>query len=533
MKKLLLLLLLASCYAQCCRRRLDNLPSGWRRTGNIHQQLKQKMFRLLIVLALSLPVSAQGILAGPATVAAASVTPTLVQAVDDSDWSFDLGTNSASGTTVNIYLPRLTGAGNTLAVGLSMDDNTGSVSLPTIADGSSDTFSTGVRCNDSGNGESLVMYSAVNIAGGTNKLTITYHAVNAFGAFPVVSEWARVATSSVVDHTSCNTNATTTITAAASGTLAHSGDAVIQYAWNDSLAYTNTTSNPGNGVHYTKGASGCTWALLNNSSDWGFGSQYCVYSSTSTLTPSFTVSTAVAVSGAMYLVPCTTCGTLVPAGQQILYRKDQPTVTFSTTPTFYFAGPSASNTIVANWPAGPHDMTALSDSNSNSYSSTTASHCDGGGPITCVHNHYAGSATVSEAMSLSPTFASTPGNDYVFIYALKGMSSSPFDTEVSGTGDQTSAANLTYLSITPGVSAGIMLFDASLDFNTHSTFTSPGALTETCNQSNEPLSAGGCAANNPFGNFIFSSASSQTWTGSFIGGSTAVGWWTAEADSYK
>lgn len=483
-----------------------------------------------------MPIHAQiltGIMNVQAGAGGGLTTPTLVQAVDDSDWSANLAGAPTSGTTLAIYLPRVTGAGNTLAVALTIDD-AGSTSLPTVTDGSSDTFLTGVRCYDSGNGESLVMYTAVNIAGGTNTVTVTYHALNQFGSYPLISEWARVAISAVVDKTTCNTNAGTTITAGASGTLGHSGDAVLQYAWNDSIAYTNTTSNPGNGVHYTKGASGCTWALLNNSSDWGFGSQYCVYASTSTLTPSFTVSTAVAVSGATYLVPCTTCGTLTPSGQQIIYRKDQPTVTFTTGPTFYFAGPSSANLIIANWASGPPDMTALTDSNSNSYSSTTAYHCDSGGPITCVHNHYAASATVSEAMDLTPTFSTTPGNDFVFIYALKGMAASPFDTEVSASGDQTSAANLTYLSITPGVSTGIVIFDGSLDLNTHSAYTSPsGALTETCYQSNESVSNRGCAANNPWGNFLHSSASSQTWTSHFISGAVAVGYWTAEADSYK
>lgn len=472
--------------------------------------------------------------------AAPVYSQTLVQSNDLTDWSWTMSNQqAANGTTVNIWLPRPTGAGNLLVLSQTIDDG-GATTLPTVTDDKSNTWVAGVRCNDSTNGESIVGDYAANVASGTREITITFHAANAFGQLPLISEWSGIATTTPLDKSTCvsaATNTGTSISAGASGTLGHSGDLIIQTAWNDTLSYTNTTSNPGNGVHYTAGSAGSlTWKLLNNSSDWAFGSEYAIYNATATITPTFTISTAKAVSQGLYFIASAGAGTPVPAGIQVLSRKDQPTLTFTTTPTFYFAGPSAANLLVANWTGGPVDMTALTDSNSNSYSSTTAQHCDSNTPtpITCVHNRYAGSATVSEGMHLSPTFASTPGNDFVELYAIKGAASSPFDKQVSASGDQISAGNLTYLSISPSTSNGLVLFAGSLDFNTHATFTSPsGALTETCFQSNEPTSTGGCMANNPFGNFLNSGTTSETWTSSFKSGVTAVNWWTGEADAYE
>jgi len=223
----------------------------------------------------------------------------------------------------------------------------------------------------------------------------------------------------------------------------------------------------------------------------------------------------------------------MPNGIRIVGRKNVPFINYSpwnANPlTTYFPCPSTANLLVADFAGAGQDMTAVSDSNLNSWASSHALECDSGNN-TCVHNWYAPNAATSTEESVKFTFNSMQGADSVELYCVKGAATSPFDHSVAGAGNQTAEGNWTSVSIIPSTSNGLIFMDGSQYSTTTTGFTA--GLFEGCFWSNEGLSNGGCASNNAWGAYYNPDTSQFTWTATELSG-VAVGIWAAETDAFK
>ena len=467
--------------------------------------------------------------------------PSIVQIANNSDYVPNfLSAGSAGGMVagqhVDSFFDSVTGASNMLIAFVS-SDSTGT-SIPTISDSGSNTWYLGTTCNDGTNGEQLFIYYAPNAAS-TSKVTVTYNSANAFAGVPAIAEVTNVATATPIDGSACGLGATTTV-AAGSVTPNYSGDLVLQYAWNETIA---TINNCGAcGVHYTKGnQSNITWAKLFDGWAWAYGAQWGVYNSTSALNPTFTVSTAGFNSSAIFL-RSSSAGTSRPAGIYVTNSMNVPFVSTIGTGTpasplkVYFPCDSSANLIIANYagPGNSKDLTGVADSNSNTWTSNHAIFCDGGNN-TCVHTYRAQSATLSDDQWVNLTISTPLPTDNIHLACIKGAASSPYDTNVTNSGNQTVAGDLTVFSgtVTPSTSNGLVVVTGSQFNNTTSNWTGAGQSYGGCYFSGEATSIGGCAANNPWGFFYNSSTSAETWTAHMISGSTAVAQWAAQADIYK
>lgn len=463
------------------------------------------------------------------TLQASAQSPALIQVADDLDWAetyLGSGGSVAAGQYVTTELPNPALAGNMIVVIVPFDATS---SVPTVTDNLGESYSLAKSCTDTTHGEEIGIYYALNVAAGAKQIKTTYHAGTQNQGNPAVAEFTNLATSNALDVASCNSANSTTV-AAGSATPTQTGDLVIQFAWND---YVGLGSGGGVGVHYTQGnQSNITWQQFLGTWAWAEGAQWGVYNSTSALNPTMTTSSSGFLSLAVFFKSAS-AGTAMPSGIRIVGRKNVPFTNYSSwnaNPlTVYFPCPSTANLLIADFAGAGQDMTAVSDSNSNGWTSSHALACDSGNN-TCVHNWYAPNATTTTGESVKFSFNSMQGADSVELYCVKGAATSPLDTSIAGTGNQTASGNWTSVSITPTTSNGLILMDGSQYSDTASGFTT--GLYEGCFWSSESLSNGGCASNNAWGAYYNPNTSQFSWTATELPG-VAVGIWAAETDAFK
>ena len=461
--------------------------------------------------------------------AAAQSQPALIQVADDLDWAetyLGSGGSVAAGQYMTTELPNPALAGNMIVVIVPFDST---ASIPTVTDNLGESYSLAKSCTDTTHGEEVAIYYALNVTAGAKQIKTTYQAGTQYQGNPAVAEFTNVATSNALDVASCNFSNSTTVTAG-SATPTQSGDLVIQFAWND---YVAIGTGGGIGVHYMQGSqSNITWQQFLGTWAWAEAAQWGVYSSTSALNPTMTDSSSGFLSLAVFFKSAS-AGTPMPNGIRIVGRKNVPFTNYSpwnANPlTVYFPCPSTADLLVADFDGAGQDMTAVSDSNLNSWTSSHALECDSGNN-TCVHNWYAPNAATSTGESVKFTFNSMQGADSVELYCVKGAATSPFDISVAGTGNQTAGGNWTSVSITPSTSNGLIFMDGSQYSDTATGFAT--GLFEGCFWSSEGLSNGGCASNNAWGAYYNPNTSQFTWTATELSG-VAVGIWAAEADAFK
>jgi hypothetical protein len=477
---------------------------------------------------LALAVIFFGFVVSPLLAGAQSV-PTLIQVADDLDWAvshFGSGSSVAAGQHMTTELPNPALAGNMIVVIVPFDST---ASIPTVTDNLGESYSLAKSCTDTTHGEEVAVYYALNVTAGAKQIITTYNVGTQNQGNPAVAEFTNVATSNALDVATCNFSNSTTVTSG-SVTPTQSGDLVVQFAWND---FIDLGSGQGIGVHYKQGSQpNITWQQFLGTWAWAEGAQWGAYNSTSALNPTMTVSTSGFLSLAVFFKSAS-AGTAIPNGIRIVGRKNVPFAAWSpwnVNPlTAYFPCPSTANLLVADFAGAGQDMTAVSDSNSNSWASSHALKCDSGNN-TCVHNWYAPNATTSTGEGIKLNFNLIQGADSVQLYCVKGAATSPFDTSVAGSGNQDAAGNWTSVSITPSTSNGLILMDGSQYSDTATGFTT--GFYEGCFWSAEAADIGGCASNNAWGAYYNPNTSQFAWTATELAGS-AVGIWAAETDAFK
>jgi hypothetical protein len=469
-----------------------------------------------------------------ATLSSQAQSPSLIQVGDDLDWAlYYLGSGGSlqAGQYILSQLPNPSLAGNMLMDIVTFDHT---ASTPTVTDDQNDTYSLAATCSDTTGGEEIGIYYLLNAPAGVRQIKTTYHVTTLNQGAPAVAEWTNVSTnaSTAFDGSSCGFANSTTVQGSTGVTPGASGDLVVQFAWNDDVGL---GSGGGIGIHYTPvSQSNINWTNFLGTWAWAEGGQWGVYNSTTTLNPQMTVSTAGFVSLAVFFKSAS-AGTPMPSGIRIVARKNVPFTNYSPwNPTplkVYFPCPSTANLLVADFAGANQDMTAVSDSNADTWASNHAQQCDSGNN-TCVHNWSTSAASPSPAESVTFTFNAYNGADSVELYCVQGAAASAFDTSVAGAGNQTAAGNWTSVSITPSTSNGLVLMDGSQYSDTATGFAGSGQNFEGCFWSAENISNGGCASNNAWGAYYNPNQSQVTWTATEEAG-VAVGIWAVETDAYK
>ena len=204
---------------------------------------------------------------------ALAATPTLVQ-------HLATGMTNQPVTTFTITLPNAAGAGNALILGMQFK-SAGFIS--SVADDMGNTWTAGPSTTNAGVGQSMGLYYALNVAGGTQKVTVTFGGLSGAPghAQGVISEFYNVASASAEDGGSSSASSRT------AGAITTTADGDLIYQWG--AAISDATDNGGtyNGTSITAGSG---FTLLSADLQVGSADQYQVQTAAGVITPTFSAS---------------------------------------------------------------------------------------------------------------------------------------------------------------------------------------------------------------------------------------------------
>jgi hypothetical protein len=379
-------------------------------------------------------------------------TPTLVQHVAT-------GMDQNPVGTLKITLPNSTGAGNALLLGVQFNS---SGSISSIADNGGNTWVAGPTATNTSTGHTMRLYYALNVAGGTQTITVTFSGLGSVGGFPqaVVSEFYNVAQVSAADGSSSSSTSRTagTITTAASGDLI--------YHWAADFSDTNSNGGAYNGSSIAAGAG---FTLLSADLQVGSADQYQVQSSAGSINPTLTATGSATWGSVALALKSASAGTPPPSGIRIVHIQHTLLAEGkyqgrSTPAVMQF--PSSGNLLVGLFNSPDYLITKVSDSASNTW--VSAGSVAGSGASTVAQIVYAANASTSPTLSsINVTLGgSTTGGVMFDLYDVTGAATSPFDQATTAEGDQTSNGNLTTPSLTPSTANGLVFNDTAIDFHT-------------------------------------------------------------------
>jgi Fibronectin type III domain len=425
---------------------------------------------------------------------------------------------------LRFYLPRPAGAGNTIIVGATASNGT----TITVADDQSDSYSVAASEEDSNNFNHWnYLFYASNVSAGARQIQVSYSPGD-----PYVAAWAMECTNvGALDVNNGNIGTGTTVTAG-SITPTATGDLLVQFSVNNSVTPNNSVAS------WTVGSqSNITWQFAVADRGSAAAAQWGVYNSTSSINPTMTVGTA-GFASVVAAFKAAAAGTSFPAtGIQIDATKTFWISTgagsnFNSLPrTENFACPASDNAMIIQW-IGINNggLSGVSDSNGNTWNNTGAEFnpANGGGAVI---TWYAQAATVSPSQTL--TLSGSPDNDSAKAYCVRGASTTSFfDKTATNVGSQSSAGNLTAVSITPSTSNGLVMGYVGVSSDTMIGVTGAGQLFQSCFWSQESSGFGGCDENNGWASYLNPNTSTVTFTFTEQFGDAANGW-VARADAFE
>jgi hypothetical protein len=359
-------------------------------------------------------------------------------------------------------LPTPSQAGNLLAVSCTYKAGSGAI---LVVDDKSNSWTTGVTVNDGGNGQSIGIAYAPNVAPGTQLITVTFPSSssnNSCRAF----EFYNVATSNPVDGSGGQVTSGTSL-ATGSFSTATSGDLILFVAECDNCG---TPSAP---LSWTAGSG---FSLLDADDTSFIADQYQIRSGTGSFNPAITLShsAASAMAAAIAFKPAS-AGSGPAAGIRVnsLQVLNYPELLSGTASTMTFQFPSTGNLIVIQCTSvTTQKITGITSSPSNTWSHSVTS-VDGSGGYS-VDTWYAANASASTALTLTIKYGGTPIFGALQIYDVSGAAASPFDTYANATGNlAATTGTVNGPSITPSTSNGLVVLSSQQDGETVSS-VSPG-----------------------------------------------------------
>jgi hypothetical protein len=271
----------------------------------------------------------------------------------------------------------------------------------------------------------------------------------------------------------------------------------------------------------------------------GWAGQIGVLRASSPVSPSLTLGTADKWVSAAILLKAGSAGA-VPGGLRIVHlaHENIPYHTSAGGTGAPFANPlplqfpCSGNLLVAMIGGGnaPETVTSMTDTSGNTWSQAGPTYA-GGDAI--VQVYYAGNATPSSDLGLTSQWAATLGDFTYFLYDVAGASSTPLDTTAGGSGNQSTAGNLTLpFTLTPASTGEIVFSQVMWDYNTGSGLV--GQLFDTNTFTGESESGPEPVdENNGWGHAITTTTQPMSFTWNLLFGDLPVGAWAGMAVAFK
>jgi len=397
-------------------------------------------------------------------------TPTIVQHVSsasNNDVEYNVGTGE-SGNPFYINLPNPAQAGNCLI--LSFSNPYSSSRTMSITDNKGNTWSLLKTVN---NGTTMSStYVALNVAGGTQNITVTFDA-SLYGFQFCATEAYNVLSAFAVDGSSSATTSGTGTIASGSITTSSPGDLIYQYGYDTdntlltSTGMTGMTSGPG-------------FTFLSADVMLGTFAQYQVQSSTGAILPVVTVAgvtdafntVAIALRGGIQ-------GSAPPPGIRIVgvHHVD-----------YYHPGtiiiPSSGNLLYVSTAFGTGNVyiTSIFSTPSNTWIELPNTG-DGNGPPQCF---YAANAITSPNLALAITGPEGISSQVsLVIYDIAGAATSPFDTSWNNSGLSENEGNFSLGTITPSTSNGLVIATMATYSGVITATTGSGQVLDSVTYGNE------------------------------------------------
>lgn len=349
---------------------------------------------------------------------------------------------------IRFKLPNPSPGGNALIVGIQWGDTTSTVA---ISDDGANTYVLDVTGTDAGNGNSIKIWHALNIAANTQVITVQF---NGGASLPnhatgFVAEFGNIATSAAVDGTPVSASGSGTSVAAGGITTTQAADLILQFG----IGETGQVQSYSAGTGFTFGGVD----VMDANGDNHFW-QWQVQALAGAINPTATASPTTAwLTGAIALKSAT-AGNALPAGIKVTDTQccNDDNATGRTSPfTCRFPCPSGTNLLIAHWVGASGDLNSLSDNVNGAWTSVRASVVNGASGTE--HMYMKAGATGGDLTLTLTTAAATSLGDTLVVYAVKGAAASPLDVSASTSGIQGAAGSLNIVSITPTTSNGLVI----------------------------------------------------------------------------
>ena len=350
----------------------------------------------------------------------------------------------------DLRLPNATMSGNCVIVGFQYSATAGATA--SVSDDKGNSYSTPLSNSD---GNQIVNLSyALNVKAGAQKISITFSGGTPAYVSALATEFYNIATSSALDGSSGNAGTGTSVTAG-SFTPSTSGDLIYQYAVQDS------SSNPM--TSWSQGAS--PWVLLSSDILDGSAAQYQVQTTAAAINPTMGMAPSQNFNSVAIALKAANAGSAPPSGIRVARVQHHSIQDASSTVHMQF--PCTGNLIVLAWIGAPgHDITGVTDENNNAYVSQGSAYgygLSGDSQIYYVAN--AATSTTMTGPTITTTNTDSAGSTAV-MFDVIGAATSPYDLLEEASGSQSSAGNVTAVTISPSTANGLVITTIGVDSNT-------------------------------------------------------------------
>lgn len=443
--------------------------------------------------------------------------PTFVQGVTFNS----TGPSASAFAEMELYFPNFSLASNLQTLALAWATDSGTPVL-TVQDDTSTTWTVGPTHFDAGNTYNLSTWYRAGAPAGIRKITITATGGTLSFGHPMIREFYNVATSSPTD----STNAWH-----ANGSSASWGPGSQTTTVNGDLIWTVAIDSAGFGPYSAFTPSGAGAELIGADLRQGMADQMMIQTTAGAISPVITSAAShpfIACSIAFKAAVAGTAPTANPRIIQITWV-NWKAASGTTLPQQF---PCRGDTIAVGWVGassggGIRAMSAISDTNGNSYTLTTGA---GNGPSGYAQWGYDLGATVSNNNVVTVTsLADNFSTAVIYDISAPGC---VFDQVQAAEGLQVDAGDLTTVSVSPAgtnwlvlVAVGInngTLRDATLNDNPWTDTEDGGG-----NELHEDNGWGHLNSPPDAGLITF------TWTGSNVGAGDGVQDWGAEAIAFS
>jgi hypothetical protein len=380
--------------------------------------------------------------------------PTLVQHVSSSSTH----QNPMSSPYCYMFeLPNPAMAGNAIVVGVTYQGGAQGPT-PVIADDGNDRYSVVEHYFDSADDQTVDLALALGVDAGSRVINLCFSGDPGDDVQPMASEIAHVGG---LDGPGSGNQGNGTSVVAGPLTPSAPGDLVYQVAV--SLSFNQSSFAAGPQSHFSG-------TLLSADVMDGWAGQYGVYPATDAVTPTLTMGASQTWVTAAILLSAASSGG-VPNGLRIV-RLEHSSIPGPALVGSNFANPltlqapCSGNLLAAIVGGGNHSchITGITDSNHNHWVQAGTTF-DSGNDVTMAW--YAANLVCSGDLTLTINWDVSDGDFTFFMYDVAGAASSPYDTVVGGTGDQTTPGTWTLpFTYTPAAAGELVFAETVWDWNT-------------------------------------------------------------------